>query len=325
MKPLLSILMPCYNSEKYLKQSLESVLNQTLKEIEVICVNDGSTDSTLKILKEYQSNDDRVKIINKENSGYGDSLNKALDIVQGEYVGIVEPDDYIKPEMFKTLYDASVKYSLDKCRCLFHDVYTDRITINKFPAVPKNIVFSPLEKKEIFFVSPSIWACIYKTSLIKDNNIRFLNTPGASYQDTSFNFKTNALAKRIMFIDKALHFYRRESGGNSVTNKAKVEFVQIEWSEIYNFVKSQNGNLDCLYPTMAMVLLNSYDWNYKRIADCFKSSFMFSWWKETVQRHVLGQTKFKELSPFYKKVEYVVLFMPFLYGRFSRNDRKKIW
>ena len=153
MKPKLSILVPCYNTEKYLPQCLDCILAQTLKDIEIICVNDGSTDSTLDILKSYQRKDSRITIIDKINTGYGDSLNRAIELANGEYIGIVEPDDYLDVEMYKTLYDTSIQYDLDKCRCLFHDVYTDKITVNKFSFIPKNIVFSPLENKQIFFVS----------------------------------------------------------------------------------------------------------------------------------------------------------------------------
>src|SRR5574344_757344 len=104
-----SILIPIYNVEKYLEQCLESVCNQTLKDIEIICINDGSTDSSLKIIKDFQKNDDRVVLINKKNSGYGDSMNKGLEKATGEYIGIVESDDFIEKDAFEKLYSLAKK------------------------------------------------------------------------------------------------------------------------------------------------------------------------------------------------------------------------
>ena len=96
-QPKVSILVPCYNVEKYLKQCLDSIVNQTLQDIEIICINDGSTDSTLDIIKQYAKNDDRFVVIDKQNEGYGKSMNRGLDAATGEYIGIVESDDWIEP------------------------------------------------------------------------------------------------------------------------------------------------------------------------------------------------------------------------------------
>ena len=98
-----SILIPCYNVEKYIRQCLDSVVNQTLKDIEIICINDGSTDSTLDILRKYENRDNRIKVISKHNSGYGASMNIGLETAKGEYVGIVESDDFVEPNMFEKL------------------------------------------------------------------------------------------------------------------------------------------------------------------------------------------------------------------------------
>ena len=102
--PKISVIIPVYNVEKYLPQALESVMNQTFSDLEIVCVNDGSTDNSLKILEEYAQKDERIKIINQENSGYGAACNRALECIKGEYFAILEPDDYIEPKMYKKLY-----------------------------------------------------------------------------------------------------------------------------------------------------------------------------------------------------------------------------
>ena len=103
-KPLVSIVVPVCNVEKFLGECLDSVINQTLKEIEIICVDDGSTDHSLEILREYEKKDSRIIVITKPNSGYGNTMNVGTDAASGEYVGIVESDDYVKENMFEILY-----------------------------------------------------------------------------------------------------------------------------------------------------------------------------------------------------------------------------
>ena len=101
---LVSIIVPVYNVENYLEKCISSLLNQTLQDIEIICVNDGSTDNSLQILKEFAICDSRIKIISKDNSGYGDSMNVGIANAQGEYIGIVESDDFALGDMFANLY-----------------------------------------------------------------------------------------------------------------------------------------------------------------------------------------------------------------------------
>jgi len=117
--PRISIIIPIYNVNKYLRECLDSIINQTLKTIEIICVNDGSTDNSLEIIKEYIY-DNRIIIINKNNSGYGDSMNQGLNIASGEYIGIVESDDFIDINMFENLYKITKKGDIDIIRSNFY-------------------------------------------------------------------------------------------------------------------------------------------------------------------------------------------------------------
>jgi glycosyltransferase involved in cell wall biosynthesis len=119
--PAVSVLVPCYNVEKYIRQCLDSVVGQTLTDLEIICLNDGSTDGTLAILQEYAAKDSRVSIIDKPNSGYGDSLNKGLEAATGEYVGLVESDDWADANMFESLYKAAKEHNADMVKSNFYD------------------------------------------------------------------------------------------------------------------------------------------------------------------------------------------------------------
>ena len=234
-----SVLVPVYNVECYLRQCLDSVLAQTLKDIEVVCVNDGSTDSSPAILKEYASKDSRIKIINQKNSGYGTAMNVATDNATGEYIGIVEPDDFIEPDMFEILYNAAVQNSLDFVKSDFYRFTTDEngkpcpvyFAQSKKP-VDYNSVFCPLEKPESFRFEMNTWCGLYKRDFILKNNIRYNTTPGASFQDNGFYFLTQTFAKRVMLLNKAFYWNRRDNPCSSVKNTGKVYAMNVEFDYI---------------------------------------------------------------------------------------------
>ena len=234
-----SVLVPVYNVERYLRQCLDSVLAQTLKDIEVVCVNDGSTDSSPAILKEYASKDSRIKIINQKNSGYGTAMNVATDNAIGEYIGIVEPDDFIEPDMFEILYNAAVQNDLDFVKSDFYRFITNEngnpcpvyFAQSKNPA-DYNSVFCPLEKLESFRFEMNTWCGLYKRDFILKNNIRYNTTPGASFQDNGFYFLTQTFAKRAMLLNKAFYWYRNDNPGSSINNSGKIYAMNVEYDYI---------------------------------------------------------------------------------------------
>ena len=123
--PAVSILVPICNVEKYLDQCLDSLINQSLKDIEIICLNDGSTDSSPKIIQKYASLDDRIVVVDKQNTGYGDTMNLGIKKARGKYIGIVESDDYVDSEMFRSLYELAEDNDSDMVKGNFYYYYTD--------------------------------------------------------------------------------------------------------------------------------------------------------------------------------------------------------
>ena len=238
----ISILMPIYNASSYLRQALDSVVEQALDNIEIICINDGSTDDSLEIIQEYAKNDKRIIVIDKPNSGYGDSMNHGLGIAKGEYIAILEPDDWYEANILSILYGLAKQNNLDVIKCDFYQ-YSNQTQQNKqyhlFKPDQCNKVVDSNEDKFIYSLQPSIWSAIYKRSFLNKNNIRFLNTPGASYQDTSFNFKVFALAQRVMFMDTPLIHYRIDNNQSSINNIVKkLPNIDTEYDEIDDFVIS---------------------------------------------------------------------------------------
>lgn len=280
-----SILIPCYNTENYIEQCINSVINQTLNQIEIICINDGSTDTTLSVLKKYKSIDPRIKIINKKNTGYGDSMNQALDSANGEYVGIVESDDFVEPEMFQTLYEIACQKDVQIARCCYYEYKNgiDIPVINDF--IRKNIVLNPNIETSVFWQAPAIWASIYKREWLNINKIRFLTTPGASYQDTSFAFKAYAYCNRFIMIPNAYLHYRIDNQNNSVSSKNKIYCVCDEWNEIYRFVTNDKKLFGHLLRIMPAIQSGTYKWNINRIDTLYKKTkFVFHWIIEWILR-----------------------------------------
>lgn len=276
----LSILVPCYNVEKYLKKCLKSVLSQTMKEIEVICINDGSKDSTLEILKKFAKKDSRVKIIDKPNSGYGNSMNRGLDAAKGEYIGIVESDDYVEKDMCEVLYNVAKKYDLDV-------VKSDYMTFNTVKGKEKTIyeptctdhnyynkVLIPSKNKIIFSFQMNTWTGIYKNSFIKSKNIRHNETPGASYQDNGFWFQTLSLAKTVMFVNRAFYHYRQDNPNSSINSKGKVFCMNEEYAFIHNFMDEHPFVKENFMNEYFKKKFFNYMHTYERIADEYKLEFL---------------------------------------------------
>lgn len=290
--PAVSVLVPIYNVEKYLSQCLDSVVGQTLKNIEIICIDDGSTDSSPKIIKEYAARDHRIKIITKKNSGYGDSMDKGLEAAKGKYIGIVESDDYAEPLMFEQLYKLAEKDKLDVARSEFyyHDNNTGVDTKSNTKYVPHNTVICPSTELSVFYQQPSIWANIYRHQFLNENNINFLKTPGASYQDTSFTFKVYSVAKRFEMIDDAFLHYRTNAGSSSFVGNSKIYCVCDEYDEIERFLKTTERfqkQKDLFYH----LKFNAYRWNYFRLISPFDEQFSSRWQKEFKQAITEGDLK----------------------------------
>lgn len=272
----ISVLVPICNVEKYLDKCLSSIISQSLKELEIICINDGSKDGSLEIIKKHATADSRIVVIDKPNSGYGDSMNKGLALAKGEYIGIVESDDFIESNMFEKLYSLAKKYDADLVKSNFnmywdspeHKVYFNNLAINNI------IDNTELARDHIFWGMPAIWSAIYKKSWLLDKKIKFLPTPGASYQDTSFNFKTVVSAKTIVITSKAYLNYRQDNANSSVKNTSmeKVYLLHKEWEEVEKYLKTNHymSTFSKYYNTLKF---NGYAWNYMRISNIDRKSY----------------------------------------------------
>ena len=274
-----SVVIPIFNVETYLPQCLDSILKQSLEKFEVICVNDGSTDSSLEILKEYLSKDNRIKIIDKDNAGYGHTMNIGMDMASGEYIVIVESDDWIRQDMFKTLYETASKNNLDFVKSDYYRFFGEgeNIITNYFKIDPtdkyNNKIISTSDAHEAYTMLMNTWTGLYKTDFLRKNCIRHFETPGASYQDNGFWFKTFYYGKRVMFIPKAFYMYRRDNPNSSVKNKSKVYAMDAEYDLIHNFL-DEHGNTSDYMDAFTYAKYHNFHFTMDRIDLEFKKEFL---------------------------------------------------
>lgn len=304
-KPLtqikVSIIIPVCNVEKYLTQCLDSAVNQTLQDIEIICVNDGSTDSSLEILKSYASKDKRIKIIDKDNAGYGHVMNIGMDMAQGEYIGILESDDYILPEMYATLYQTAKENNLDFVKSDFYRFYGEgKKQVKEYNKIARkdenyNTVICPSENQETFKFVMNTWCGIYKTSFLRENIIRHNETPGASFQDNGFWFKANVYAKRTMYLSQAFYMNRRDNPNSSVYNPNKIYCANTEYKLIHDFLEEENIK-DQFIDVFNYKKYHNYMFTLKRIAPKYRKEYLRTISQEYRQQEEDGELVSKYLS-----------------------------
>jgi len=313
MTAKISVLVPVYNVEKYLHQCLSSIQNQTFTDFEVLCINDGSHDGSLDIIKSFAAQDKRFKIINKTNSGYGHSMNMGIDQACGDYIAIVESDDYIEKTMLERLYSVAVEYDLDVARCNYYKHTKNTRKKENLDYVTKNIVVRPLDAVAVFYQPPSIWVNLYRANMLKQNNIRFLQTPGASYQDTSFVFKAYAFCQRFLFIDEPLLHYRMDNTGSSVNSREKIYCVCDEYNEILKFSQANAWVYEKIKHHIPVLRFACYAWNLSRIDKKYKMPFLKRWSQEIDDDYRSGRIDSRVISRKRRKKMWFIRYLPIVY------------
>lgn len=231
MAPLVSIVVPIYNVEKYLCQCVDSILAQTLRDIEVILVDDGSPDNCPAIVDDYAAKDKRVVAIHQPNGGYGKAVNTGIARATAPYIGIIESDDWIEPTMYEKLYNRAIQTKADIVKCMFWK-YNSTLEPSKqnelwltnthnLLAAP-DTPFAPADWEPIFFYHASLWSNLYKAELIKQ--IHIPETAGAAYQDFPFIMEALARASSMSIVKEPLLHYRMEpqQGSSSTANDQRL-------------------------------------------------------------------------------------------------------
>ena len=263
-----SVLVPVYNVKPYLQECLDSLVAQTLEGIEFICIDDGSTDGCSEILDDYAAQDARFRVIHKANSGYGASMNVGLKAARGEYVGIVESDDFADPEMFHALYEAASRNHVDvvKSNCwqfqAGKDVFWEVLKGHAYGRV----ICPSREETDFFLETPTIWSCLYRRKFLLEQEIWFNETPGASYQDTSFVFLTKAYADSFLLVKEGYLHYRIDNPLSSVYSPGKIYSVIDEYDAVQRYIEAHpSEEYEKLCSLSAQLLYQNFQFTEKRL------------------------------------------------------------
>lgn len=234
------------NGEKYIRKCIESIMRQTLRDIEIIVVDGGSKDRTVEIINDLKSRDQRIIVLHVEGS-VGAQFNAALRLAKGEYIAVCEGDDYILDEKYEKIYEIASKYNLDvvrACYYLFYEYQGKEYRYRTEIASPDlyNIIFeNKFENK--FFLSTFVngyWNGLYSRDFLLSNGIRQNETKGASFQDITFSYLSQMYACRFLFIQESYHCYRIDNPESSVNSKQCIEKISYEYDLLQEEMKKRN-------------------------------------------------------------------------------------
>ena len=276
-----SVVVPIYNVEKYIKQCVDSIRNQTLEDIEIILVDDGSPDNCPQICDDYKKLDNRIKVVHKKNGGLSSARNAGMRVATGEYIGFVDSDDYIEVDMYEKMYNTAKKYDVDFVMCDYYKVfekekYQNSLSLEKGLFNKKKIVdrlYNELIMREDLEYGPllSVWNCLYKRDFIEKNNLYFddivkycednLYSPIVGYNAQSFYYMKNQ------------YLYNYRFNPNSISNTFKQEYWDI-YVEMNNKLNNYfNNNQDFNFNRQLSLHMIYYTFNYINLLQHSELSF----------------------------------------------------
>ncbi|WP_180326748.1 glycosyltransferase [Raoultibacter phocaeensis] len=253
--PCVSVIVPIYNVGRFLDQCLDSIRSQTLRDIEILCLNDGSTDNSLAIIKRHAAQDERIRVIDKANEGYGATCNRGIDQAKGTYVAIVEPDDYLLPDMYEALTSFAEAFfePIDVVKEAWFDVlaWDDPATERRVPGylykrlstskAPQAIEAMPV----LLEGHPAIWSALYRREFLVECGIRFNEYPGAGWADNPFLIDTLCQARTIVYLDAMHYCYRNELPPETGAAVAEERLVMplVRWKDMTQALRAY-GTVD---------------------------------------------------------------------------------
>ena len=248
-----SVIIPVYNVEDYIEKCLDSVVNQTLKEIEIIVVNDGAKDNSMKKIEKYFS-DSRIKIINKQNGGLSSARNAGLKIAKGEYISFIDSDDFIEEKMLEDLYSEN-----ENADIVFSDNFNYNMLDSKVLKEKRIFPFDNIVNKGSYicmYSSAVVWNKIYKREFLEKNNLKFIE--GIIHEDDIFTIKSHFLAEKVKYIKKFHYYYRINRKDSIMSNKAKNKHLE-NYKVIYEQIKEFSDNFNgTSFEKLRLYLLKSY-------------------------------------------------------------------
>lgn len=304
--PKVSVIIPVYNVEKYLQECLESAINQTLRDIEIICVDDGSTDNSPAILDEYARRDSRLRVVHKSNSGYGQTMNIGISLAKGEFISFLESDDSIEITMLEKLYALAIDFDLDIIKADYFEEYDTggQQKLEYVQVLSDKARYGKVWEIEgnpwLFYVPMMNCLGLFRLNFLNKNQIRHNETPGASHQDMGFWFQTFCLARNIYYVNEAFYKYRQDNTASSMNTNTKVYCIRDEYQFMFSFLTFHPDIRRWVAPVFYHRMFGSFLFTYRRLVEYLKPLFL----------HVFSE----ELNRFSKEKD-------FSFSRFSNNEK----
>lgn len=266
--PKVSIIVPVCNVEMYLEQCLKSALEQTLEDLEVLCIDDGSTDRSSDILDKMQKEDSRIRVVHKENTGYGHTMNIGLDMAKGEYIVFLESDDFILSNMCRRMYEICEQHEVEIVKANYIKFFEKngeicKRYINTTTAENYHRVLDATQRDIMFSSERFTWLCMYRRDFLNKYHIRHNETPGASFQDNGFWFQTMMYCQKMYFLDEAFYMYRQDNPNSSINNGKKINCCADEFSFIRNKIMEYPDRKKELYTLSAKHDFDLHLWYFR--------------------------------------------------------------
>lgn len=295
----ISVIVTIHNSEKYLEQCLDSVCQQSLKEIEILCIDGGSTDTSPEILRIYQERDSRIKIINDSNTSYGHKINVGVQYALGEYIGILETDDCMMKFMLERLYCLVKKYNLDYADSDYNTFFEEdnRIFCYGVKKYGTGDCYDCLldSKMNIDTLkiggTGAIWTGIYRKQFLLDKCICMFESPGAAYQDTSFRYLVTMLADSCYHLSERLYQYRSDNTGSSIKDSRKIYTIAEEYEYLKKQLNRRKIQTEGIWRAYYQWKYEGYYWNAFRLAGDARNIFLEKYRQELTKDIQKGYLK----------------------------------
>lgn len=268
-EPLVTVIMPSLNVSRYIRTCMDSVVGQSLHDLEILCIDAGSIDGTLEILKEYAQSDNRIQVLQSDVKSYGKQINMGIEQARGKYIAIVETDDYIDLHMYEKLYSIAEEHQLDFVKADFlgfRVLRNGNILYDEGRVWPNDEIYGKVlavaDYPELYVRDVNIWKGLYSRNFLKNNDIRLNETPGAAFQDIGFCHLFLLYAKRGMYVKDMLYFYRRDNAESSSNRPYGLLYAYQEYKRLSCLpVKGENTELfyHYFYIRMTYVFMGEYE------------------------------------------------------------------
>ncbi len=301
MTPKVTVIMPSLNVKPYIKECVKSVMNQTLKELEIICIDAGSTDGTYEVLQDFALRDQRIRLIHTDKKSYGYQINQGLQLASAEYIGIVETDDYIEPQMYERLFNIIDSEKVDYVKSEFDSfkvLKSGKRVFSTFKSYGKSELYNqkicPREFREVFLADSSIWRGIYRKSFLIEHGIKLSETSGAAYQDIGFVIQVIALAEKVIYVPESYYRYRLQRENSSSYSERALYNCYYEYSRLMTFIEKalkykENKIMESYYIRMASSFVSEYKKVLIGLDFCIDSENLsepYKWFSEQLEHAI---------------------------------------